>query len=56
MNREDHFIGSRRIVERRLLVSKPEQLGLAVSSTYIYTELDQLLEDDVLESIWISPV
>ena len=56
MNREDHFIGSRRIVERRLLVSEPYQFTFPVPDADVSTQIYQLLIDCSLEGIRISPV
>ena len=51
MNRQDHLTVLRSIVQRLVLIPKPDQLVLTVTLTDINAELDQSLIHNILESI-----
>ena len=56
MNREDHLIRLRAVVQRLVLITEPDQLLLSVPLADIHAEGDQLLIHHIAESVRLRSI
>ena len=56
MHGQDHLAGLRFVIQRLVLIAKPQELRLAVALTDIHAQLDERLINDVTERIRLCGV
>ena len=56
MYSQNHFIGSRLIVQSLCLITEPQQLGLSITLANVRTKLDQLGIHNIIECIGVCSI